>query len=235
MARYKDSNEIAALKKEATQSFVALVEAHCKLGNKVLEEKLCIGTFTGSVWCDYRNGKKKMLLSTLNSKIKIAVEKGILDSQVAGKFHSEVADKEFKIEIAKYASENYVYNPRPFELEEFSSDVNKLVMQANRLDKDHQAKDILTTLLPLQELIRDLSSRKNEPVKPLKPKESAEVLFTREVEEKWGAMVPESAVCKLFDGKDHGLEIINGSATSLSVAHKMAAMRKDALDSTNLG
>ena len=175
-----------------------------------------------------------MSLDTLSLRIKRAVEKHILPSEVAEKFYREVTDQEFKIEIAEYASENYVYDPRSSELEEFSSDVNKLVLQATQLDQDHQAKDILVALLPIQELIRDLSSRKKEPVKPIKPKESAEVLFTREVEEKWGAMVPEAAVRKLF-GKGHGLEISNGSATSLSVAQKMAAMRKEALDSVNLG
>lgn len=234
MARPKDSNELAALKKEATKRFVELVKAYCNHGPKKLEEDLGIGDRSGIVWCAYRRGDRSMSLGTLSSKIKIAVQERILPSEVAEKFHSEVVDQEFKIGIAEYANESYVYDPRATELEEFTLAVGQLVKQANKLDEEHQAKYILAALAPLQNLIFNLSSQRIERAKPLKPKESVEELFVREIEEKWGETVPEKDVRKLF-GVKHDLEIRNGSATSLSVANKMAAMRKEALDSVNFG
>src|ERR1017187_9341966 len=98
MARPNDSDELSALKKEATKRFVALVQANCNLGPKKLEEKLGIGGFdcTGIVWCAYRRGDRSMSPGTLNSKIKIAVKEGILPNDVAEKFHREVMDQEFK-------------------------------------------------------------------------------------------------------------------------------------------
>lgn len=234
MARRKDSNELKAIKKEATQKFVALVEANCKLGPKKLEEHLGIGDCTGIVWCAYRRGDRSMSPGTLSSKIKIAVKEGILVDQVAEKFHSEVKDQEFKLEIAEYTNESYVYDPRPFKLKEFSSAVEQLVIRANIMNEDHQAKDILTALAPLQTLILDLFSLTDECAKPLKTNKSVSVeeLLLRDIKNQWGDMVPEKDVRKLF-GVKHGLEISNGFATLSSVANKMAAMRKEALDAVN--
>lgn len=230
MARYADSNELRIFKKEATQKFIDLIEKSCKLRKTEFEEKLGIGDGTGTVWCKYRRGSKSMSLPNLHSKIKKSIKDGLLTANIGQQLLSEVINQEVKLEMAEWTiNENYVYDPRASELEDFSFAVGQLIVQANKLVEDHQSKDIVAALAPLQELIRDLSSRKEESIKSLKQKESVEELLCRDVEKKWGEKVSENDVWKMFGAK-HGLEIIEGYATSQSVAKKMAEARKEALD-----
>lgn len=233
MARYADSNELRIFKKEATQEFIDLIEKSCKLRTKELEEKLGIGDGTGTVWCAYRRGSKSMSLPNLHSKIKKSIKDGILPASVGQKLLSELINKEITLEMADWAnSEGYVYDPRALQLKEFTLAVEHLILQANNLLEEHQPKNIVAALAPLHKLILDLSSRKEGTVKPAERGESVEALLLRDIRKKWGEEVSEDDVWKMFGAK-HGLEIIDGFATSQSVAIKMAEARKEALDAMN--
>ena len=236
MSKPKDSLELKKFKLEATKRFISAVEeANRSAGPKELEVKLGIGDGTGNVWCIYRRGARSMGLPNLLNKIKNAPKIGLLPPFLSKTLEKGINDQKYKIERAQYlqlVGEKYIYDPRPYELQEFCLSVKQLATEAHRLNDDHPAKDILAALNPLQELMLTLSTQKNEVVKTLKPREPIEELFRREVEGKWGEMVPATAVRKIL-GVNHGLEIVNGFATSLSVAAKMVAMRKEALDAAN--
>jgi len=233
MARSKDSDELKMLKKEATQKFIALIEDSCKLRTKELEEKLGIGDGTGTVWCKYRRGSKSMALPNLHSKIKKSIKDGLLPANIGQQLLSEVINQEIKLEMADWTiNESYVYDPRESQLKEFMLAVEQLILQANNLLEEHQPKNIVAALAPLHKLILDLSSRKEETVKSVQRGESVEALLLRDIRKKWGEEVSEDDVWKMFGAK-HGLDIIDGFATSQSVANKMAEARKEALDAMN--
>ncbi|MDD2721699.1 MAG: hypothetical protein PHH47_10375 [Gallionella sp.] len=233
MARYADSNELKIFKKEATQKFIDLIEKSCKLRTTEFEEKLGIGDGTGTVWCKYRRGSKSMALPNLHSKIKKSIKDGLLPANVGQKLLSEVINQEIKLEMAGWAiSESYVYDPRASQLKEFTLAVEHLILQVNNLLEEHQPKNIVAALAPLHKLILDLSSRKEVTVKPAERGESVEELLLRDIRKKWGEEVSEDDVWKIFGAK-HGLEIVDGFATSQSVAIKMAEARKEALDAMN--
>lgn len=233
MARYADSNELKIFKKEATQKFIDLIEKSCKFRTTEFEEKLGIGDGTGTVWCKYRRGSKSMALPNLHSKIKKSIKDGLLPANVGQKLLSEVINQEIKLEMAGWdISESYVYDPRASQLNEFTLAVEHLILQVNNLLEEHQPKNIVAALAPLHKLILDLSSRKEVTVKPAERGESVEELLLRDIRKKWGEEVSEDDVWKIFGAK-HGLEIVDGFATSQSVAIKMAEARKEALDAMN--
>ncbi len=233
MARYADSNELRIFKKEATQKFIDLIEKSCKLRKTEFEEKLGIGDGTGTDWCKYKKGSKSMSLPNLHSKIKKAIKDGLLPADVGRQLLSELINREIKLEMAdSVISESYVYDPKAFQLKEFTLAVEHLILQVNNLLEEHQPKNIVTALEPLHKLILDLSSRKEETVRPAQRGELVEALLLRDIQKKWGEAVSEDNVWKMFGAK-HGLEIVDGFATSQSVAIKMAEARKEALDAMN--
>ncbi|MDD4946506.1 MAG: hypothetical protein PHQ73_06400 [Gallionella sp.] len=169
----------------------------------------------------------------MHSKIKKSIKDGLLPANVGQKLLSEVINQEIKLEMAGWAiSESYVYDPRASQLKEFTLAVEHLILQVNNLLEEHQPKNIVAALAPLHKLILDLSSRKEVTVKPAERGESVEELLLRDIRKKWGEEVSEDDVWKIFGAK-HGLEIVDGFATSQSVAIKMAEARKEALDAMN--
>lgn len=232
MARPKDSEDLSALKKTYTKKFIALIEANTNAGPKALENALGIGDGTGIVWCAYRRGNRAMALeTTLLPKIALAIKKGYISPVDAKVLEKEILDQKHAVEMAQYLNERYVYDPRPYEFAQFTEAAQELVAQANNLAANHACSDILAAFKPLQELILEFSGRKDEPSKQLKPKEPVEFLLQREIEGKWGEWVPESTVRKLF-GRNHGIEMRDGFASSHDVALKMAEMRNEALNAT---
>jgi hypothetical protein len=174
-----------------------------------------------------------MSLPNLHSKIKKSIKDGLLPVSIGQQLLSDLINKEIKLEMADWAnSEDYVYDPRASQLKEFTLAVEHLILQANNLLEEHQPKNIVVALAPLHKLILDLSSRKEEAVKPAQRAESVEGLLLRDIQKKWGEAVSEDDVWKMFGAK-HGLEIVNGFATSQSVAKRMAEARKEALDTMN--
>lgn len=174
-----------------------------------------------------------MSLPNLHSEIKKSIKDGLLPASVGQQLLSEVINQEIKFEMADWViSESYVYDPRASQLKEFMLAVEHLILQANKLLEEHQPKNIVAVLAPLHELILDLSSRKEETVKSAQRDESVEALILRDIQKKWGEEVSEDDVWKMFGAK-YGLEIVDGFATSQSVAIKMAEARKEALDAMN--
>lgn len=237
MARPKDNVEIATFKKMATKKFVELVEANVKADAIELELTLEIGGKDGSdgiVWRAYRRGGKSMSFPRLLDKIEFAVQKDILNRRQANDFLTELGVEYSRIETAQHKNEKRGYNRLTSKRVEFESSVRKVIELAHELEElsDGHAST-LDLLEPVQTLIRDLLS-KNGAVPPRKKNAARSIGagLLMEVEGKWGTMVPEAGVRKLF-GAAHGVPIKNGVATSKSVAARLAAARKEALASMN--
>lgn len=175
MGRRADTAETKALKKRMTQEFVRAVEAGSKAGKpEILERVFHIGGVagTGIVWCAYRRGARSMSFTSLNSKIRTAVDKSYISRETADMLLSKLPPEVGKVAGANAANgDDYVFDPSIWFCHDMMDTTTLLIEQArelrNKLSYGHAALEdvhyyntVLNILKPVQALIQNLLTEK---------------------------------------------------------------------------
>lgn len=177
MGRPVDTAETKELKKRMTQDFVRAVEAGGKVEKpEILERAFCISgvAVTGDVWRAYRRGAQSIPFFSLRTKIRIAVDGGYISREMADTLLSKLPPEAGKVARANAANgKDYVFDPSIWFSHDMMDTTALLIEQArqlhNKLSYGHAALEdahyyntVLNILKPVQALIQNLLTKKQE-------------------------------------------------------------------------